>query len=404
MLGKIIAIIRKDIALRFETRIELLFFLALPVVFTLIAGGFPDVGGDGRVRLAIVDEDRGQPAATLVAALDQSLVVRAKPAVRAAAEALLRDGDAGAILIIPAGFSDEPAAGAALAGHEAELILRAAPNSDAGLVVGQEIRRAIRPMIQPLQAARGATRALDAARPFPDGDARAAFFNSVYAAATAEHAGQPARVTYTTLSDDSDGGAYNPRAQASAGQLITWVFIPLLGASGLFAMERALGTLRRLVTTPTSKATFLLGAIAGQLLIALAQMALLIAFGMWVMRVPWGDDPLALAGVLVAFGLAGVALGTMLGTFVRTESQAGNLSIMLGMAMALLGGCWWPMELFPPALQQAVKVLPTTWAMRALTDLSMRGQGLAGVLPEIGVLLGFAAVFFVVGVWRFKYE
>jgi len=62
------------------------------------------------------------------------------------------------------------------------------------------------------------------------------------------------------------------------------------------------------------------------------------------------------------------------------------------------------MELFPPALQTAVKVLPTTWAMRALTDLSMRGQGLAGVLPEIGALLGFAAVFFVVGVWRFKYE
>jgi hypothetical protein len=26
------------------------------------------------------------------------------------------------------------------------------------------------------------------------------------------------------------------------------------------------------------------------------------------------------------------------------------------------------------------------------------------VLPEAGVLLGFAALFFVVGVWRFRYE
>ena len=42
--------------------------------------------------------------------------------------------------------------------------------------------------------------------------------------------------------------------------------------------------------------------------------------------------------------------------------------------------------------------------MSALTDLTMRGGGMADILPEAGVLLGFAAVFFVVGVWRFRYE
>ncbi len=35
---------------------------------------------------------------------------------------------------------------------------------------------------------------------------------------------------------------------------------------------------------------------------------------------------------------------------------------------------------------------------------SLRGQGVAGILPEAGVLLGFAAVFFVIGIWRFRYE
>jgi hypothetical protein len=42
--------------------------------------------------------------------------------------------------------------------------------------------------------------------------------------------------------------------------------------------------------------------------------------------------------------------------------------------------------------------------MRGLTDLVLRGQGAAAVLPEAGVLMGFAAVFFVIGVARFKYE
>ncbi len=108
--------------------------------------------------------------------------------------------------------------------------------------------------------------------------------------------------------------------------------------------------------------------------------------------------------LLVSFGLASVALGTTLGTFVKTEGQANGLSIVLGMVMALLGGCWYPLELFPSAARTAAKLLPTSWAMQGVTDLVSHGQGLAGIMPEAAVLAGFAAVFFAIGVWRFRYE
>ena len=98
------------------------------------------------------------------------------------------------------------------------------------------------------------------------------------------------------------------------------------------------------------------------------------------------------------------ALGTALGAFVKTEGQATGLSIMLSMVMALLGGCWYPLEMFPSAIQGAVKVLPTTWAMQGLLDLVLRGQGLAAILPEAGVLLGFAVLFFSIGILRFRFE
>jgi ABC-2 type transport system permease protein len=51
-----------------------------------------------------------------------------------------------------------------------------------------------------------------------------------------------------------------------------------------------------------------------------------------------------------------------------------------------------------------VKVLPTTWAMQGMLDLVLRSGGLQDILPEAGVLLGFAVIFFSVGVWRFRYE
>ena len=134
------------------------------------------------------------------------------------------------------------------------------------------------------------------------------------------------------------------------------------------------------------------------------QMLLLVGFGTVALGLRWGQSPLGLALVLLAFGLAAVSLGTLLGTLVRSESQANGLSIMLGMTLALLGGCWYPLELFPQAARDAARLLPTTWAMQGLSDLVLRGQGLAAVLPEAGVLLVFAAVFFVLGVARFRYE
>ena len=404
MFTKLSAIIRKDTTLRFEGRSELLFFLILPLIFTfLIGGGLPAAGGggDNRLLVPIADEDGSERSAALLAALAAGDVVRPQAMSRAAAEALLADEDAAAALIIPVGFGASLSAEGLAAGQPAEVTLLVSPTSNVALAIETELNRAINALARPLLVAGNATAGVAAVRPFADATARAAFLADALAAAEAE-AAPAARVDFTVAAPAA--GGYDQRAQASAGQLVTWVFIPLLGASGLFAFERLLGTLRRLLITPTRQSTFLLGAIGSQYLIALAQMVLLVLFGVLVMRVPWGRDPLALMVILVTFGLAGVALGTALGTFVKTEGQASNLSIMLGMAMALLGGCWWPMELFPAGLQQVVKVLPTTWAMSAMTDITMRGQGVVDILPEAGVLLAFAAAFFVVGLWRFRYE
>jgi ABC-2 type transport system permease protein len=148
----------------------------------------------------------------------------------------------------------------------------------------------------------------------------------------------------------------------------------------------------------------MLGTISGQVLIALGQMALLLAFGILVMQVNWGQNIGALVLILFASALAAAALGTMLGAFVKNENQANGLSIMIGMLMALLGGCWYPLELFPAPVQNIVKILPTTWSMQGMLDVALRGTDIAGILPEVGVLMGFTFVFFVFGLLRFRYE
>lgn len=402
MLRRIAAIIRKDTLVRFSSRSEILFFLILPLFFTAILSGLAFGGdGDNRVPVAVVDQDSQTLASDLLDVLAGSTAVRVEMMTEEDALSALEDGEVTAVLIIPAGFTE-----AAERGEVENLIWRAAPGDANALVAEQTVQAALVRVSQMLAIANTSVAAAESRHPFENETARSNFRDASLAQAQELLQDAPARLAVTTAAQEQaeDDRPYNQQAQASVGQLITWVFIPLLGTSGLFAFERTSGTLRRLLTTPAPKGTMLSGTVSSQLLLALVQMFILIAFGILVFKISWGDSPAALALMLVTFGLAAVAMGTMLGTFIKSEGQATGVSIALGMVMALLGGCWYPLELFPPAVQTAVLVLPTTWAMQGLMDLVAWGGSMPDILLEAAVLLGFAIVFFVMGVRRFRFE
>jgi ABC-2 type transport system permease protein len=403
MLQKIAALMWKDTIIRFSSWSELLFFLVLPIVFiVLLSGGVAGFSGDSdnRIPLLVVDEDGSDMAADLVALLAASDTVRVVEESRATAEERFADEEAAALLLIPAGFGE-----AILAGETAVLDLRQLPNNNNATAADQAVQTAVGQISRPLLVASFSLAEAERLAPFTNDADRESYFQQAIGQGATMLAAAPSRTTVTQpVTAPEDANSFDMAAHQTAGQLITWVFIPALGTSAFLAFERRYGTLRRLMVTPTNSATYLTGVVSGQYVAALVQMALLVGFGWVVMNVNWGNSPVALAMLLAAFGLCGVAFGMMLGTFVKSEGQANNLSIMLGMTMALLGGCWFPIELFPPAVQTAVHVLPTTWAMQGLSDLALRGLGIEAVLLETAVLLAFTLAFFVVGVRRFRYE
>lgn len=396
---KILAIAWKDAIIRFASSSELLFFIILPIVFTfLLAGGTPSGDQDPRIELLVVDEAQTTISQQIIEELENSTAIRPQAVTREEAQSQFDDRRASAVFIIPMGIDI-----ASLQSGSAEVELLQQPNNLDATVAERAISTAIRRVSSAISAAQNAVRQREAKQPFASEAEKQTYFESSLELAQTIQNDSPERVTVIE-GNTEDQVDYDPRANSSAGQLITWVFIPLFGISALFAYERQQGTLRRLLTTPSRKATFLLGTISGQVVMALIQMLLLVGFGILVMKLNWGREPLALFVILLTSSLAAAAFGTTLGTFIKTEGQAGGLSTMFGMVFALLGGCWYPLELFPPAIQNAVKILPTTWAMQGMLDPVLRGGGLQDILPEAGVLLLFALIFFSVGVWRFRYE
>jgi ABC-2 type transport system permease protein len=393
---KIFAIAWKDIRLHFDSWSRWLFFLILPIVFTVVLAGGTGESSDSRIRLVVVDQANSPLSAELLTALENSQAIRPDVTTLAQAESQFSQRSVSAFLIIPAEFDLVH-----LEQGNLQLELHQQPNNLNAMITQRAVQGVISRISSVTDIAKSSVAAAEKIQQFATPADQQSYFNEALKQAQDLLFEVPSLVTESKGNTQDD---YDPRANSSAGQLITWVFIPLIGVSSMFAAERQMGTLRRLLTTPTSKGTYLLGTIFGQVVTALVQMSLLIVFGIYVMKLNWGSQPMALAVMMIASTLAAAALGTTLGTFVKTDSQASGLSMMIGMVMALLGGCWYPLELFPKSVQTIVQVLPTTWAMRGLLDIVLRGQGLATVLPIAGVLLGFAAIFFSIGIWRFRYE
>ena len=397
---KIFAIAWKDAIIRFASKSEFLFFIILPIVFTfLVAGGTPSGNEDPRIGLLVVDEARTSVSQQIITELENSTAIRPEVLTRTEAQKQFDDRRADAVFIIPAGIDI-----ASLQKGSAEVELLQQPNNLNATVAERAILTALRRVSSTVSAAQNAVKQRELIQPFTSNEEKQTYFESSLALAQSIQKDAPERVTVAEGSTQENEIDYDPRTNSSAGQLITWVFIPLFGISALFAFERQQGTLRRLLTTPAHKATFLLGTVFGQVAMALIQMFLLVGFGILAMKLNWGREPLAMFVLLFAAALAAAAFGTTLGTFIKSEGQASGLSIMFGMVFAMMGGCMYPLELFPPAIQNAVKILPTTWAMQGMLDLGLRGGGLVDILPEAGVLLGFAVIFFSVGVWRFRVE
>lgn len=395
-MNKIFAIAWKDALIRFSSRSELLFFIILPLVFTyLLAGGTPSGDDDNRIRLVVVDQAQTSLSRQLVAGLEKSSSVRPDEMSLAQAEAEFKERKAAVILVIPSDFGRGDG--------NMQLELRQQPNSMDALIAERALQTVSNRVGSALSIAQKSIGEAEKRHKFETSAAKQDYINLSLTQAQSLFDTAPQRMEIIRAAT-KDKVEYDPQANSSAGQLVTWVFIPLLGISALFAYERQQGTLRRLLTTPTQKTTFLLGTISGQVAASVVQMSLLVGFGALALGVNWGHDLPALGLMMLTFALASAALGTTLGTFIKSEGQASGLSILLGMVMALMGGCWYPLELFPELVRTLVKVLPTTWAMQGLLTLSLRGGGLTDILPIAAVLLGFAVVFFVIGIWRFRFE
>jgi ABC-type multidrug transport system permease subunit len=184
-----------------------------------------------------------------------------------------------------------------------------------------------------------------------------------------------------------------------------FTLLVLLTSSGtMLVQERTQGLLRRLASTPISRAEVLAGKWEGRMVLAAIQVAAALLVGTLLFRMDWGPNFAMVIVVLTAWAGFCASAGLWLGTMARTEAQAGGLGVLAANLLAALGGCWWPIEVAPPWMQVIQKAIPTGWTMDALHKLISFQAGAMSVLPNVLMLAAAAVVLGVLAARRFQYE
>jgi ABC-2 type transport system permease protein len=179
--------------------------------------------------------------------------------------------------------------------------------------------------------------------------------------------------------------------QSLPGTLVMFLMMNLLifgGAS--IAGERTTGVLKRLAVYPLRKLEIVTGKIYGRFLLGGVQIVVFLLFGKFVFGVNIGQN---LGGLLLTLGLyawAAASLGVLIGALVVNEDKTVGLCVLASILMAALGGCWWPLEIVPEAMQLIGHFFPTAWAMDALHHLISFGGETKTILSKLGVLALFA--------------
>ena len=150
--------------------------------------------------------------------------------------------------------------------------------------------------------------------------------------------------------------------------------------------ERTLGTLERLLTTPLGKGDLMLGYALAFGAMAVVQAVLATGFAVWACGLDI-TGPLWLLVVIAVFdAVLGTALGLLASGFARTEFQAVQFMPAFILPQFLLCGLLVPRELLPPALEWVSNVLPLSYAVDAMKNVSAVSDPLAEVLPSLGVI------------------
>jgi ABC-2 type transport system permease protein len=406
---------RKDIKVFLKERGTLLYLFVVPIVFIVGFSAASGVQGEPQekaITLSVVNLDAGSEASlALLDALNQSGGIRCEIYDEARAKTLLEEKRIKRVLTIPANYAADLQAGQ-------PVTLRLVNSADSSVTKSEAVYRVVTGVTADLSLQ---TQLIASFRQMADMQAAGSpdqqAFTAEIIVEQAQSQFERSRTEPLLGIEESwplhllerDEDSVNPLSVNVPGFLVLFVFLTAQTTAQAIYEEKEVGSFRRLLAAPISKATILVGKMAPNFVTGLAQIVVLLCAGallspaLGLGRLTLGNDPLALILVCLVILLCSTSLGVLIAAVARTRDQISGLSQVALWTFGFAGIMLDRIPL-PSPFDMVSRLIPHYWANMAFQDLFVRGQGLADIRSSLLALLGFTVAFFAVGLWRFRFD
>ncbi|MBN1310435.1 MAG: ABC transporter permease [Anaerolineae bacterium] len=192
------------------------------------------------------------------------------------------------------------------------------------------------------------------------------------------------------------------------GITVMFVFFVVSSSSSALLGEREAGTLRRLLAGPIPRGAIIAGKMLAYILLICLQVIVLLSVGNIFFDMPLGTSPVGLVVLTLVVALAATAMGMMIAALSKTAKQADNIGTVMGFVLGGIGGC---IAITPTPITRSggfmsilARLTPHGNAIEAYYSLMAENATFGQIVPEIGIILAMALVFYLIAVWRFKFE
>ncbi len=332
------------------------FLLGMPVAFMLVFCAAAGGGQASPIALSIVDEDHSQTSSAFIQYLESIEAIELNEPIyseESQAQEDMEDGRISFYLFIPSGFEEAKQAQQTV---NLELTYK-----EADPMIGLQVK----PIIEAV-----GSEFLGMAPPL-----------------NVELKGTESKIKNAVVN------FYFP------GIAIFGLMILISTAAEIIAGDREKGFLARMFTTPARPSDFILAYSLPFIPVLIVSTLIYLGVGMALGLTVVGN----LGHVFLIFfliGLCSIGIGMIVGSLIKSESQAGVSWIFI-VPIAMISGAWFTVEGMPSAVKSVAGALPFIHAIDASRAV-LNGSSFSAIILDLYWLVGWAVALFVAGIVLFR--
>ncbi len=180
--------------------------------------------------------------------------------------------------------------------------------------------------------------------------------------------------------------------------------VGIFGPINVFPELKKQGILRRLHTTPLKVWQYFLSTMFSQAIVGIVSIAVQFLVALTVFHLKINGDYLSILVYIILSTFMILGIGLAIGGWAKNERQAAPLSNIIVFPMLFLSGTFFPRFDMPLWLQSLTTWLPLTPVIDGLRLLTTGGKNLLQIGPQLGLVLAWMVVIYLIAFRVFKWE